>query len=339
VNLVVVADNVASIEGGGIYLKALAQTSEVSNAVLCADAFHIDGNSAPDGSAIYSDTDSSSGASPKGGIVSIGPSAFCSAPPAAAVSSAAGLPCNTLSVNVTQDSSSLTAGSIVGAQDGSLILASAATSRFEMRNNTSGHAFGLTGVSSALHTCLIAGNTFSAETFVIDSTGNGFDTTVVNCTIANNANNSGSVFRTGQNLTIDATIIDQPSMAAVSTVGTPAIFADDVLAADSTGLPVQANIVQGEPMFRNVVAGDFHAAGDYHQQVFKIGNQVTASLGIDFAPPVAGDDRDLDGNPYDQDVPAVADFQGVRDLGCYEAQPITDRVFGDAFGDPPSLVH
>ena len=93
------------------------------------------------------------------------------------------------------------------------------------------------------------------------------------------------------------------------------------------------DIFQGEPIFRDA------AAGDYHQQAFRIGSQVTASLGIDFAPPVAGDDRDLDGSPYDQDVGSVPDRFGVRDIGCYEAQPITDRVFGDAFGDPLSLLH
>jgi hypothetical protein len=202
-----------------------------------------------------------------------------------------------------------------------------------MRENSGAHGFGLTGVTAKLRACLIADNAFSAETLIDEDTGNGNDTTIVNCTIANNVHNSGSVFRTGLNLTIDDTIIDQPAMAAVSTTGTPAIFADDVLAADTTGLPVKANIVQGEPIFRDA------AHGDYHQQVFQAGKQVTASLGIDFAPPVSGDDRDLDGNPFDQDVAEVTDVQGVRDLGCYEAQPIADRVFGDAFGDAISLVY
>jgi len=62
---------------------------------------------------------------------------------------------------------------------------------------------------------------------------------------------------------------------------------------------------------------------DYHLRAYVQNGSVVASPAIDFAPPVAGDDRDLDDKPYDQDVPLVSDYQGV---------------FGDAFGDPLSLV-
>jgi len=330
VNLVAIDDNFAAQEGGAIYLKPVQQNFSGSGAYLCAKDFHIDDNAAPEGTAIFSDNDSSIANGASGGAVILGPPGCSAPPPTPAVPCASGSRCNTLSGNAARDSlNHPTQGSVVRAPNSGGLQAT----RFEMRNNTGAHGFALEGVFSQLQTCLIADNSFSAETFALVDTGNGNDTTIVNCTIANNMHNSGSVFRTGQNLTIDDSIIDQPAMASVSTVNTPTIFADDVLAADPTGLPPQPNIIIGEPLFRDA------AGGDYRQVASKAGNQVTASLGIDFAPPVSGDDRDLDGNPYDQDAGAVTDRFGVRDLGCYEAQPIADRVFADAFGDAISIVY
>jgi hypothetical protein len=45
---------------------------------------------------------------------------------------------------------------------------------------------------------------------------------------------------------------------------------------------------------------------------------------VDFAVPVSGDDRDLDGLPRDQDVAPRIDRSGVRDLGAYERQSVGD---------------
>jgi hypothetical protein len=59
------------------------------------------------------------------------------------------------------------------------------------------------------------------------------------------------------------------------------------------------------------------------------------SLAIDVAPPVVGDDRDLDNRPHDQDTPSVPDQDGVRDLGAYERQRrycgAADTVYCDNF--------
>jgi len=45
-----------------------------------------------------------------------------------------------------------------------------------------------------------------------------------------------------------------------------------------------------------------------------------ASLGIDYAPPTAADDRDLDNFARDVDLPTVPNVWGRRDLGAYERQ-------------------
>jgi hypothetical protein len=44
------------------------------------------------------------------------------------------------------------------------------------------------------------------------------------------------------------------------------------------------------------------------------------ALAIDFAPALAGDDRDLDNRLRDQDATGFPDLDGVRDLGAYERQ-------------------
>ena len=328
---VAVSGNFASQVGGGIYLKSFEPFfGGGATAYACLYDFHIDGNAAPDGAAIYAASDSSTGSLSGSGVAFNASTFYCGAT-TPGVQCAAGVACNTLDDNHTKDGlNNPTPGSVITVEEWGLLTAN----RVALRSNSGAHGIRLAGPGNqnTLKTCLIADNAFSAETLEVDDTGDGGDLTINNCTIANNLHNSGSVFRTGVNLTIDDSIIDQPAMSSVSKSGSPAIFADNVLAADPTGLPVQANIVQGEPIFRDA------AGGNYRQQAFKVGNQVTASLGVDFAPPVSGDDRDLDGNPYDQDVSAVPDAFGVRDIGCYEAQPVADRVFGDALGDAMSLV-
>jgi hypothetical protein len=94
-----------------------------------------------------------------------------------------------------------------------------------------------------------------------------------------------------------------------------------VLSNDVATLPASTGVVQGTPLFADVASGDYHLQKN--------------SPGLDFAPPVAGDDRDLDGLPRDQDLPSVPNQYGVRDLGAYERQlrycGASDTVFCDGF--------
>jgi hypothetical protein len=328
-NPVTVAGNFASQAGGGVYLKPFVDNSQDAGlANLCASDFRIDGNSAPEGTAVFADTDSAILGGVISGGVLLNQTGMCGPSPGA-VPCASGVICNTMNDNRAVDGAN-------HPQPGSVLLlgqnGTSSIDRVVLRNNSGAHAIHVIDQDSNISNCLVADNDLSAETLIIDDEGGASGVNVTNCTIANNAHNSGSIIRTGLNVTLRYLILDQPAMSSASTSGSPAIFADDVLAADPTGLPVQANIVQGEPIFVNA------AAGNYHLRAFVQAGVVTSSPGMDFGPPVSGDDRDLDGNPHDQDVPAVPDLFGVRDLGAYEAQPILDRIFVDAFGDPISLV-
>jgi hypothetical protein len=107
--------------------------------------------------------------------------------------------------------------------------------------------------------------------------------------------------------------------------------ANQVVSNDVSTLPPSSPGVQPitGPMFVDA------AHGNYRLMAFVQDGLVIASPTMDYTE--AAGDVDLDGNPYDADVPLV-DHGGVRDLGAYEGQPITDRIFGDAFGDALSLL-
>jgi len=65
---------------------------------------------------------------------------------------------------------------------------------------------------------------------------------------------------------------------------------------------------------------------------------VAASAGVDHA--AAGISQiDIDGRPYDQDIASVGANGNVRDLGAFEMQPISDRIFASGIGDPVLLVY
>jgi hypothetical protein len=74
---------------------------------------------------------------------------------------------------------------------------------------------------------------------------------------------------------------------------------------------------------------------DYPLVAYVQNDKVTASHAIG----ARAADRRRRRRPADQDVSGVGNNVLVRDLGAYEAQPIADRIFADAFGDRASLVH
>jgi predicted outer membrane repeat protein len=327
---VAVESNFAAQGGGAIYLKPVMDFGgAVARVYACAEDFRLDDNAAPEGAAIFSDFDKNLlGSGPVGVDVHLNHS-VCGATPGA-VHCAAGTACNTLNGNLARDAANHpTAGSVVFIHysDGSTSL-----NRFAMRNSSGAHAIRTISASPVISECLLADNDFSAETLRFEDDGNGGGVDMNFCTIANNTHNSGSIVHTEVGLDLTRSILDQPAMSSLNVGGTPSVTAHFVLATDPTGLPASADIIQGEPIFADA------ANGNYRLQVFSIGAVVTASLGVDAAPLLSGQTQDLDGNPRDQDVPAVPNVSGVGDFGAYEAQPILDRIFADAFGDAISLV-
>jgi hypothetical protein len=333
-----IQSNTATVGGGGIYVLPTTQ-GIAPYALVCGWDFRIDDNVAPEGTAIYSDSASAFGQQDTSATIELNGQTDaqlidCLTRPVAlgAVACSASANCSSIDGNAALDvthGSKATAGSAVFLKDYGNFYGD----RFVVHDNLGGHALRIDGdhTDSTLQNCLFTANTNSAEMFYVS--GNATPLTINNCTLAGNTIAATHVFHDESDLTLTNSIIDAVNTLAVDYSGNPANFVVHyVLSTDISTLPASSNVFSGDPMFVNAAAGNFHL------QAYEQSGTIFASPAIDFAPIVAGDDRDLDNNPHDQDVPLIINRFGARDLGAYEAQPIVDRIFADAFGDPVQIA-
>jgi len=313
-----IADNFASSSGGAFYLQGNVGTIgsfTYSRAILCAHDFRIDDNSAPEGSAIHADYESNPTFA-SGSVVMLND---CGTPPLAR-RCGSGAPCNTVNGNVaTDDQGNATLGAAIRVGDASTFNGD----RFSMQDNLGGYAIRTSGNDGDANTsnCLLTDNQVSRQ--LLSSGGGNLE--VTNCTLANNAILSTDTIHAEGGLSLIDSIIDQPGNLALAYSGSaPALHVDYVLSSDTSTLPVANTIIMGAPTF---IDG---AHRDYRLQI--------ASLGIDYAPPTAADDRDLDNFARDVDLPTVPNVWGRRDLGAYERQrtyacTVGDTIFCHGFED------
>ncbi len=314
---VTISGNSASDTGGGIYLQAYAGFFDDSFAHLCAWDFRIEGNFARDGSAIYQNSDSFDDIGYNGGDVHLNDPA-CMHP--AAQRCAPGVTCNTISGN---DAGPTNGGPEDGATIRLLEGANLDADRFEMRENRGGYAIrAQSWLYPGISSCLLADNEFTRQ---VISTEDG-STFIDDCTLAGNALGSTDVLHMEGALFLHRSIIDQPGHLSLAHSGDPeSLDVSHVLATDITTLPEAPSIIAGAAGFVDAASGDYHLRSN--------------SLAVDFAPPVVGDDRDLDNQPRDQNLPGTPDLFGVRDLGAYERQVgladcgAVDSIFCNGF-DP-----
>lgn len=312
--------NSADQNGGALYLKPYIGASGNAFATVCARDFRIEDNAAAEGSAIYGDIDSFLGLD-DGSFVNLNRIDFsCSPLPPGAQRCASGVPCNTIDGNDAVDASgTATLGATI------YIKAEGALSgdRFSMRGNRGGYAIRTAShISSDDHyigNCLLAENDVTRRLLSADSG----HLDIESCTIAGNTILSTDTIYSGGPLKLADSIIDQPGNLALAYSGNSSdLIVDYVLSSDVSTLPAIEGVALGRPTYVNAAAGNYHLA--------------LASLGVDFAPPISGDDRDLDNLPHDQDLPEVGNLYGVRDLGAYERQRscgAADTIFCSGFGD------
>jgi len=290
--------NYASDTGGGVYLQGYAGFLSEMDGRLCAWDFRIEDNAARDGSAIYQNSDTFDGIAHGTGDVHLN-DPTCTR--AGAVRCASGTICNTISSNDAVTTSGQPS-------DGATLrlLASAAITayRFEMRGNRARDAIHKNGFNGHvdIEDCLLANNEVTRQLIRWEGESTGH---IRDCTLAGNTIGSTDVLHNEEYLTMYNSIIDQPGHLTLAYSGSY-LQVGYVLASDITTLPSDPSIISGDPSFVDA------ANGDYHLAMF--------SLATDFAPPVVGDDRDLDNNPRDQDLFGVPNLFGVRDLGAYERQ-------------------
>lgn len=306
-----VIGNYASDRGGAVYLQSyMSATNGESIGRLCAWDFRIEDNAARDGSALYLNSDSFLDIY-EGSLVKLN-DPTCVLP--AAVRCASGTTCNTISAN-----DAVTTGG--QRSDGATLRLLTDTVldafRFEMRGNRGGEAIRATGefASFRIEDCLLANNEVTRQ--LIRTEGESY-ARIADCTIARNTISSTDVMHVENALDLSNSIIDQPgNLSLAYSGGTGGLQVRNVLASDITMLPMSPNIITGDPAFVDANNGDFHLR--------------YGSMAVDFAPPVVGDDRDLDNQPRDQNLGGVPDLFGVRDLGAYERQ-ITEPTCGSADG-------
>jgi hypothetical protein len=308
--------NFASSSGGGVYLKSYIGFPALNSAAMCAFDFRIDFNGAPEGSAIHVDSDSDF-TGPWGSYAFLNETnSRCSDIPPFAQRCAPGVPCNEFEGNASVDAAgSATLGAAIFIGDDSFLFGD----RFTMTGNDGGYAVrGTTGFE--VSNCLLARNDVTRQLLRAEGGSVGINS----CTIVDNTILSTNSIYAGGSLTLADTIIDQPGNNALGYGGNPNdLVVSYVLSSDVSTLPAIQGVAIGRPTFVNAAGGNYRLALN--------------SLGIDFAPPIVGDDRDLDNNPHDQDLQEVGNLYGVRDLGAYERQRscgTNDTIFCNGFESP-----
>ena len=335
-----ISSNAASANGGGIYLKPYPTGNGglPSHATLCAHDYRLDSNVGIEGSAIYvvgntSDQQATDVLLQPTSVDTTGSGCDPETPESlGAVPCNVGAGCNMIDSNQAIDinnNDQATNGATIFGQSGIILEAN----RLMLRGNSGGYAVHGTGntqiANFILSNCLIAENQLTHELALAENAL----LSINNCTLANDGIGATHVIRSDSTMVLKNSIIDEPGTLALDHSGAASdltvayVLSNDI----STFPPVNPLYISGDPLF----VGN----GDYHLQAYVQNGLVTASHAIDYAPLVPGNDFDLDGRPRDQNVGQVQDVYGYRDLGAYEMQPIVDRIFADAFGDPTSLVY
>lgn len=318
--------NTAVHVGGGVYLKPDGGPS-TSNASVCGSDYRITANSAQEGSAVYADEDYYTTWGYSGShFVSGNSSYLCPGDPLDSLGAVAcgSEECNRIDGNVAQNiSGQATAGSAVLVQT----VSEFDVDRIRIVDNRGAHAVRAVGGGEdesessdiTLRNCLLAGNANSSDLVIGDAL------TFIelhNCTLADNEIGSGVVVRSAGGLEITQSIVAQGQASTIAYTGSASnLQLDYVLSMEAASLAQGSHVIQADPSFVSPSRGDYRL--------------LPTSPAIDVAPPLVGDDRDLDGRPHDQDIGGVPNLDGVRDLGAYERQArycgAADTVFCSNF--------
>jgi hypothetical protein len=312
-----IEENEAYFNGGGIYLRPWSSfPTDWYPATVKVGGAHIDYNVAKEGSAIYTDV-------PQNALPARTELFFY------AGHCAAGVECNTMSNNQTEDiinGYQPTSGSTLLLQTNTW----ATLHELTMRGNgdagdpgipaQSAHAIRIVDSLNSpliLDTCLLAGNKLSTELVTFGSAS----ATMNQCTIAGNEIGGASVTYAESGVSITNSIIEQGSLPAVQGGSGGGRTLDYLLLSPTAPYLGATHVINADGGFVDPSHGNYHLLHSSHA--------------VDVAPSVAGDDRDLDNRPRDQDVPSVMDHDGDRDLGAYEFQlgvcDAADTVFCNGF--------
>lgn len=353
--------NTATSQGGGIYLQG--NGGHQTTATLCAFQFNINGNTAPDGAAIFAaGTASGQGADVAddtfiqlnaGGVVDsegeVVDAGQCGPEPITqlgAVDCAANTPCNEISGNSAAPANSSGAGGSVISVSGYVVFEA---DRVKMRQNSGAQIVNLViGLFSFMRNSLIADNHSTHEAIHSEQLWDVFS--LDQCTLANNTIDDGYVVFGKAGLSMNNDLFFQPHNSTLDyqqgttslSVGCVSdafcLFVNYVITTEYASLRNPFLSLQlANPLFVDPNNSNI-SARDYHLQASDQNGVAIASQAVDFAPTIVGEGNDLDNHPRGQDIPFVPNVYGTSDVGAYEVQPLPDHIFSDEFGDVPILL-
>jgi len=331
--------------GGAGFARPRSDGHEFRAGICLLDA-RIDGNSAPNGAALYLDVDYDEiGLSPFGGSLSINPDAdnfACDAPESAGALGAVRCTPNVAGCNVIENNRAINIGSGTPTT-GAIILAQTDSEsilrRISFLNNTGGSVIDLREpMSFDLGLGLIAGNTTTGN--LIEANSGTQSLRIVNTTISSNSIGGNRVIRRtgGGELILKNNLINQPALFTLSYGGNVSNPSADIafnVSTDVTTMPPNSFNVTGAIRLTDP------ARGDYRQRI--------ASRGVDTLPIIAGNDLDLDRRPFDVFNPiysALSTPANGRDAGAFERQLSDPWLINGEFdgdlnrwnGDNPGLT-
>ena len=311
--------NRAGRHGGGVYVLADApnQTTRVD-----AWSARIGGVSGHDGAGVFVREDNPNPAAGRASAIfaanEFAPEAGLALAPVELTRSATGVP----------PGAPTHAAYAVRARDG---LAQLRLFRTRVSANRGAPLFRVEGASGALGASLLL-----VDSEIRDNIGEGLvlaptgrNLVLDRATVAANDFGAAPLFDVGAaELALVQSIVYQPGSIVVRAIGPSLPFARHLLVHDSSSLPADVTIAQGDPRFvllsppGSIRASDLRLARD--------------SPAVDFAPADAvGQPNavDLDGRPRPVDLAEAPDEFGPLDLGAYETQ-LGDALFGDGYEDP-----
>ncbi|HET9047471.1 MAG TPA: hypothetical protein VFN29_00695 [Chiayiivirga sp.] len=299
-----VAGNWTDNSGGGIYVSG-------ADALLCARDFVIEDNQAGiTGGAIVA-ANGSYGYSPNVLLNVDSPDCVV---PAMAKRCASSTTCNRISGNSSDHNDSYDpSGAIIAALSYAFLRADHVT----MRDNTGEYMVYGNDSNISLDHMLIADNTISGTVLVSSGSATAIQALALgSSTIANNDFTGYFVLHSPWMLFLTNDIIDQPGVPTYVTIPHQ-LYLHNLLLSSTANIPPAPDIIVDSPMFIDA------AHGNYHLNRY--------SQAVDFAEADTYDPLDLDGKPYDVDLPRANNRYGPRDLGAFELQSEDCGIFGTIF--------
>ncbi len=289
--------NTASVVGGGLYLKG---RSGFFVTIAGADLWNADivDNQAPDGAAAY--------------IADKADLFIQTNAPAGALPCQSNGPCSSITGNEAQNAAQQpTLGAVIRnyGEFGSNF-SNLARGGVLISGNRGGRLIDSSDGSPTLDTALIVNNAVSLELF--RTTGD-FATIINSTTIAGNTIGGSAVFRLNAFFRLKSAIVWQPGTTTlIQTGGTRDV--EWSIASEVGSLGGGPGAVVAAPRFIDPARFDYRLRA--------------ASPAIDYAIPVAGDDRDVHGLPRDQYIPEVfrPSTGRVRDAGAHERPSLQPLV-------------